>query len=76
MNVVELKDVKKFYMLGQTRVDALRGVSLSIGQGEFLAHSRTLGFGKKHHAQHVRLHRHPFRRDGADRWNRDGAHER
>jgi len=46
MNVVELKDVKKYYMLGQTRVDALRGVSMSIGQGEFLAIAGPSGSGK------------------------------
>ena len=46
MNVVELENVKKYYMLGQTRVDALRGVSLSIGQGEFLAIAGPSGSGK------------------------------
>ncbi len=46
MNVVELESVKKHYMLGETRVDALRGVSLSIGRGEFLAISGPSGSGK------------------------------
>ena len=46
MNVVELADVKKYYMLGQTRVDALRGVSLSINEGEFLAIAGHSGSGK------------------------------
>jgi putative ABC transport system ATP-binding protein len=46
MNVVELENVRKYYMLGQTRVDALRGVSLSIAQGEFLAIAGPSGSGK------------------------------
>jgi putative ABC transport system ATP-binding protein len=46
MNVVELEDVKKYYMLGETRVDALRGVSFSIAQGEFLAIAGPSGSGK------------------------------
>jgi len=46
MSVVELVDVKKHYMLGDTRVDALRGVSLSIDRGEFLAIAGPSGSGK------------------------------
>jgi len=46
MNVVELENVTKHYMLGETRVDALRGVSLSIGKGEFLAIAGPSGSGK------------------------------
>ncbi len=46
MNVVELDNVTKYYMLGETRVDALRGVSLSISQGEFLAIAGPSGSGK------------------------------
>jgi putative ABC transport system ATP-binding protein len=46
MNVVELTDVRKHYMLGQTRVDALQGVTLGIGKGEFTAIAGPSGSGK------------------------------
>jgi len=35
--VIRLSDVRKDYMLGQTKVEALRGVSLAVDKGEFLA---------------------------------------
>ncbi len=46
MPVVELQGVKKEYMLGQTKVEALRGVDLSIEKGEFLAIAGPSGSGK------------------------------
>jgi putative ABC transport system ATP-binding protein len=46
MSLVQLVDVKKHYMLGDTRVDALRGVSLDVQKGEFLAIAGPSGSGK------------------------------
>jgi putative ABC transport system ATP-binding protein len=46
MPVVELKGVKKQYMLGETKVEALRGVDLEIERGEFLAIAGPSGSGK------------------------------
>ncbi len=44
--VIRVRDVHKYYELGETRVHALRGVSLDIGRGEFLAIMGASGSGK------------------------------
>src|SRR5438876_11293589 len=44
--VIRVEDAHKYYDLGETRVHALRGVSIVIGQGEFVAIMGASGSGK------------------------------
>ncbi|MBL8995561.1 MAG: ABC transporter ATP-binding protein [Spirochaetia bacterium] len=45
-DIIQLNQVTKDYFLGKVKVSALRGVSLSIGRGEFLSIKGPSGSGK------------------------------
>lgn len=46
MALIEIKDVTKEYSLGETKVHALRGINLTIDEGEFVAVWGPSGSGK------------------------------
>ena len=45
-NILETKELRKYYGTGANQVRALDGVSLSVRQGEFVAVVGTSGSGK------------------------------
>ena len=45
-SIIRVAEVHKYYELGETRVHALRGVSVEVGRGEFVAIMGSSGSGK------------------------------
>ena len=52
-SLIQLKDVWKIYHVGEVEIPALRGLNLSIKEGEFLAILGTSGSGKSTCVNHI-----------------------
>lgn len=53
--IIELKDIKRDFQVGEETVHALKEVSFAIEEGQFVTIMGKSGSGKKYAAQHTRL---------------------
>lgn len=56
MDVISMKDIRKSYAMGDSVLNVLKGIDLTVKEGEFLAILGPSGSGKIHPYEHDRLH--------------------
>ena len=66
--LVVARDLRKTYVLGDTVLNALDGVSLTVGRGEFVAIMGALGIGQIDAHEHARMSRPSEQRKLRARW--------